>query len=304
MLILPRAEYFLFELIVMPRPFLTWLFMISLLSGWAQPRTHSIGVFMGITSSFTYDEGIIQDQRYQNRYSIKFAPIGISYGIDFEDIGFLVTPGIISIGQNFDVVNTTSGNVGVRTINLQYLNVPIACKLRLIDLSFFRVSLLGSVSAAYLLKGKETITHEDAKLKFPDEIVPPILPPTYTRVYDGVLSPAVSKYTMLTKTNFNPIQFFVGIGLRSDWDVSESWRVSFDLRANYGLLEPRNNAYLDQAKTFQTLYDIAGTRRDMFVQLNIGVSKYITLEKKDRKKNGKVTPRKYTPKRHAWNKRG
>jgi len=211
-----------------------------------------------------------------------------------------VTPGIISIGQNFDVINVTGGNVGVRKINLQYLNIPIACKLRLIDLSFFRVSFLGSISAAYLLNGKEMVSHEDSKLKFPDGIVPPVLPPTYTRVYDGVISPMVHKYTMLTTSDYNPIQFFVGIGLRSDWDVSESWRVSFDLRANYGLLEPRNSSYLDQAEAFQMLYDIAGTRHDMFVQLNVGVSKYVVLERKDQKKRVKGTN---TPKNRSRRKR-
>lgn len=303
MLILPPAEYVSFE-ISMPKSFLTFFFVISFLSGWAQPRTHSIGLFTGITSPYTYDEGIIQDQRYQNRYSVKFAPIGISYGIDFEDVGFLVTPGIITIGQNFDVNNTTGGDVGVRKINLQYLNVPIACKLRLIDLSFFRVSFLGSASVAYLLNGKETITHEDAKLKFPDEIVPPVLPPTYTRVYDGVLSPAVSNYTMLSKTDFNLTQFFVGIGLRSDWDVSESWRISFDLRANYGLLESRKTSYLDKVKTYQTLYDIAGTRRDMFVQLSVGIAKYVRVEKKDKAKKVKGPSKKRTTKGHYGNKRG
>src|SRR6187401_365383 len=130
----------------MPKPSLIFLFTISFLSGWTQSRTHSIGVFTGITSSYTYDDGIIQDQRYQNRYSVKFAPIGISYGIDFEDVGFLITPGIITIGQNFSVNNTTGGDVGIRKINLQYLDIPIACKLRLIDLSFFRVSFLGAAS--------------------------------------------------------------------------------------------------------------------------------------------------------------
>jgi len=283
---------------------LTFLLAASFLSGSAQSRIHSFGIFTGITSPFTYDNGIIEDQRYQNRYSVKFAPIGISYGLDFEEVGLLVSPGVITIGQNFDVVNVTGGNVGVRKISLHYLNFPVAFKLKLIDLSFFRISLLGSASAAYLLKGKETITHEDAKLKFPDEIVPPVLPPTYTRVYDGVLSPAVNQYPMLLASDYNPIQFFAGLGMRSDWDVSESWRISFDLRANYGFLEPRTSSYINQAKAYQKLYDIAGTRHDMFVQLNIGISKYIVVEKKDKKKKVKGTPvRKNAPKSHPWNKR-
>ncbi len=282
--------------------YLTILLVFTFVSGWAQTRTFSLGIFTGITSSYTYDDGIGKDQRYQSRHDVKFAPMGINYEIDFDNVGFLVSPGLTTIGQNFHVVNTTGGHEGVRKINLQYLNIPIACKLRIIDMSFFRVSFIGSVSAAYLLKGKESVSHNDAKLKIPDEIVPPILPPDYIREYDGVLSPVVRKYSMLTKNDFKPMQFFVAAGLRSDWDMSESWRVSFDLRLNYGLLEPRKDTYLTKLSTYQTLYDIAGNRRDMFAQFTIGISKYVDVEKNDREKKKKIkgSPKKYTPKRYPW----
>ncbi len=272
------------------------MFVTSSFFGWSQSRTYSVGVFTGITSSYTLDNGIGKDQRYQTRYDIKLAPIGVNYEIDFDNVGILLSPSITTIGQNFYVVNTTGGHEGVRKINLQYFNIPIACKLRIIDMSFFRVSFLGSLSAAYLLKGKETVSHSDTKLKFPDEVVPPVLPPDYVREYDGVQSPAVNRYLMLGKNDFNPIQFFVGAGFRSDWDVSQSWRVSFDLRANYGILEPRNNGYLAKLNTYQTLYDIPGTRRDMFVQFTIGVSKFVDIEKNDRDKKKKI---KGSPKRHT-----
>jgi hypothetical protein len=286
----------------MPKLYLTFLLLITSPLVWSQTRTFSLGVFTGIASSYTYDEGISKDQRYQNRYDLKFAPIGINYEIDFENVGFLLSPGITTVGQNFHVINTTGGHEGLRKINLQYLNVPIGCKFRIIDMSFFRVSFIGSVSGAYLLKGKETINHYDAKLKFPDEIVPPILPSAYIREYDGVLSPTVNTYQMLQRSNFKPIQFFVAVGFRSDWDVSESWRVSFDLRVNYGLLEPRTTSYLDKVSTYQTLYDIAGARRDMFVQLMVGASRFVDIEKKDREKKKQIkgSPKKYTPKRYPW----
>jgi hypothetical protein len=288
----------------MPKLLLSVFLALHFLSGWAQSRTLSLGVFTGITSSYTYDQGIIKDQRYQNRYNIKLAPIGINYEIDFENVGFLISPGITTIGQNFYVVNTTGGHEGERKINLTYLNIPIACKVRLIDMSFFKVSFLGSVSPAYLLNGKETVSHNDSKLKFIDEIVPPVLPPDYIREYDGVLSPVVKDYIMLTKNDFNPFQLFVGAGFRSDWDATDSWRISFDLRANYGLLESRTSAYLAKVKTYQTLYDLSGTRRDMFIQFTIGIAKYVELERKDREKSKSIngTPKRRTPRKYPWGK--
>ncbi len=286
----------------MPKCYLVFLLTSTSILGWGQIRTSSLGIFSGFTTSYTYDEGISKDQRYQTRFDLKIAPFGINYGIDFENVGFLISAGITTIGQNFYVKNIKGGHEGVRKINIQYLNIPIAVKFKIIDLSFFRVSGLGSVSVAYAIKGNETISHEEAKLKFIDEIVPPILPPTYIREYDGVLSPATQNFSMLTKSDFKPIQFFVAAGFRSDWDVSESWRVSFDLRVNYGLLEPRTSSYLSKLNTYQTLYDIAGTRRDMFVQFNVGVSRFVNVEKRDREKKKKIndSPKKYTHKKYPW----
>ena len=303
MLILPDI-YSLFQLWSMPKLLLSVLLAMLCLPGWTQTRTLSLGVFTGITSSYTYDQGITIDQRYQNRNGLKLAPIGLNYEIDFEKVGFLLSPGVSTIGQNFYVVNTTGGHEGQRKINLTYLNVPIACKVRLIDMSFFKVSVLGSLSVAYLLNGGETISHNESKLKFIDEIVPPVLPTDYIREYDGVLSPMVKDYAMLTKNDFNPLQFFVGAGFRGDWDATDSWRISFDLRANYGLLDSRNSAYLTDVKNYQTLYDLFGARRDMFIQFTIGISKYLELERKDREKSKSIngTPKKRTSNRYPWGK--
>ena len=154
----------------MPKCYLVFLLTSTAILGWGQTRTSSLGIFLGFTTSYTYDEGISKDQRYQTRFDLKLAPIGINYGIDFENVGFLISPGITTIGQNFYVKNTKGGHEGVRKINIQYLNIPIAVKFKIIDLSFFRVSSLGSVSVAYAIKGNETISHEEAKLKFIDEI--------------------------------------------------------------------------------------------------------------------------------------
>ena len=109
---------------------------------------------------------------------------------------------------------------------------------------------------------------------------------------------------MLTKNDFNPFQFFAGAGLRADWDATDSWRISFDLRANYGLLESRNSAYLTKVQNYQTLYDLSGTRREMFIQFTIGISKYIELERKDREKSKSIngTPKKRTSGKYPWGK--
>jgi hypothetical protein len=264
----------------------------------AQNYTISLGVFTGGTSSYIWDEGVIRDPRYETRYDIKFAPIGVAYGIDYEGFGFILTPSLINIGQKYNVINSVGGQEGIRSGKLTYFNLPAAFKLHIIDLSFFKVSFVAGASIAFLVDGKETISHNAAKLKFPPEVYP-ILPPDYQVEYDGVVSPAVDNYSMLGKSDFNSLQIYGCAGFRSDWDVDEHWRVSFDFRINYGFLEPRNAAYVQRLDAYQTLYDIPGKRRDIVACLNVGIARYIDIDKKDdhkKKGNGNYKTKRKRPK--------
>ncbi len=253
----------------------------------------SAGIFTGFTIPLTNDKGINIDPRYQTRYDIKWVPIGFDLGIDFEGYGFLTNPSVVSIGQNFYMANTVGGQVGNRKINLTYLQLPIGMKLHLIDLSFFRVSLAGSVGASLLLKGSETISHESSKMWFPDE-VKSSLPPEYIVEYDGVIVPDIHDQEIVSQNNFKPIQFFGSLGIRSDWDVSEKMRVSFDLRGNLYFADARNKSFVTQVKNFEQVYDIYGRRTDIFVSFTVGVSRIHELKKTGSKfkKYKKSTPTK------------
>jgi hypothetical protein len=270
-------------------------FLLGMVSvSFAQPKQISFGVFTGITAPYTWDDGISNDSRYKPRYEVKFAPIGVAYGVDYQGFGFVVTPSLITIGQNFHMINSVAGQEGTRKINMKYLELPVALKLHMIDLSFFKVSLVASVGVGYLLDGKETISHRNAKYRFPSEVYA-ILPESYTLEYDGVLAPEVNKLPILEKKDFNSIQVFGAFGFRSDWDVSENWRVSFDVRANYGLLETRTDAYIKRMESYETLYDMAGKRREIFACLSIGIARYMEVNREKEHKTKSF--RKFTPKR-------
>jgi len=261
----------------------------------------SYGLFTGVAVPFTYDEGVNKDPRYSARYDVKFSPIGFHYGVDYEGYGFLISPSLVKTGQNFNVINTVGGEEGVRKINMLYLNVPLSLKLHIIDLSFFRLSFVASGSFAYLLDGKETISHSYSKLRFSPDVISS-LPPEYVVQYDGVLSPSVHNYEMLTNTDFKPFQVNVAAGFRSDLDISEKFMISFDLRANYGLFEPRSNSYLQKLNSNGTIYDLPGNRRDIFVYLTIGISRYFEIDKKvkDRKRITKGSSRQKISSHFPW----
>lgn len=280
----------------MIRYWITLLLALSNGSLWAQQFSMSLGLFTGITSTYTQDGGIAADPRYKERYELKFAPIGVNFGMDYQGFGIVATPGIINVGQNYYVVNTSGGQDGIRKINLQYLNLPVAFKVHIINLSFFKMSALASLSVAYLIDGAETIRHNETKLYFPEEVYP-ILPDDYVIQYDGVAVPDVADYAISRADDFKPVQLFAGAGFRADWDVSNHWRVCFDLRVNYSIHDPRTDEYLAKLNAYQTLYDIPGNRRDLFVQFSAGISRYIDFEKSDqeRKKNLRGSSKKYKP---------
>ncbi len=280
-----------------------WLLLVTGPTLWAQQISFSLGVNTGITTSYTMDQGIDRDPRYRQYYNVKFAPIGLNLGVNYEFIGVVLSPGVINIGQNAYVINTVDGQDGLRSLNLRYLNLPLAIKVYIINLAFLKISGIAAVSPAYLIAGSETITHSETKLFFPEDVYP-ILPAGYTAEYNGVSVPAVERAVISEKKDFRQLQVFAAAGVQSDWDISNHWRVIFDLRFNYGLLDPRTDDYLDRLNSHQTLYDMPGKRRDMFVQLSVGIARYIEFEKSDheRKKKLKGTTRQYIPKNYPYGK--
>lgn len=269
----------------------------------AQRFSVSAGVYTGVTATYTADKGIEKDPRYEERFEAKLAPIGLNLSLDYERLGLIVSPGIINIGQNFFLLNTQGGQDGLRKIDLQYLAIPVSFKVHLVHLSAFKLSALASITPSFLLQGSEILNHHPAKLQFPASVYA-LLPSDYIVEYDGVLAPEVKDYSIASKRDFRSMQLFAGMGLRSDWDPSNHWRISVDFRVNYGIFDPRTPVYTRNSESTVRLYDLPGQRKDMFAQFTVGISRYIEFEQseKDRKKKLKGTTRKYQPTKYPGQK--
>ncbi|HEY0770858.1 MAG TPA: hypothetical protein VGD31_11035, partial [Sphingobacteriaceae bacterium] len=131
---------------------LVFFYGVSFISH-GQPNQISLGIFTGITSPYTFDSGIDRDSRYQQRSQVKLVPIGISYGVDYQGRGFVITPSLISIGQDLDIVSSVGSREGTRKITMKYAQLPISLKLHVIDLAFLKVSMVGGVAVGYLMTG-------------------------------------------------------------------------------------------------------------------------------------------------------
>lgn len=246
----------------------------------------SYGVFMGLNFPFTIDQGLQKDTRYFGRFTLRSTPVGFSYGYDKVGHGFVVTPSLVKIGQKYTIKNTQGGEVGERDIQMDYLSVPVALKLHLNDLAFFRLSVVAAVNFDYLLNGREIVTHDASKLRYPPGVSIPT-DPGYTVVYDGVFVPQVDKQVHVSKDQFKAFQLSAGIGFRSDFDFNENWSMNFDGRAVFGIFDPRKQSYIDNLKAGSTADprpDLYGQRRDAYLYATIGISRIFQIKQKHQPK--------------------
>ncbi|HZY81339.1 MAG TPA: outer membrane beta-barrel protein [Cyclobacteriaceae bacterium] len=249
----------------------------------------SFGVFGGINFPFTIDQGLHKDPRYVGKLTLRGTPVGVSYGYDRVGHGFVITPSFVQIGQKYIIQNIQGGDVGERDIQMNYLSVPMALKLHLNDLAFFRLSAVASLNIDYLMSGKEIITHGASKQRYPPGVIIPD-EPGYTSVYDGVFVPEVNKQVYVDKSAFKPFQLSAGIGFRSDFDFSEDWSVNFDGRAMFGIFDPRKGSYVNDLKAGSTSNpgpDLYGQRRDVYLYATVGISRIFQIKQEHKPKTSR-----------------
>lgn len=247
-------------------------------SGHSQ-NVESFGVFGGFNIPITFDEGLNNDPRYEGKVTIRATPVGFTYGYDHVGFGFVLSPSLTKIGQQFLIKNTVGGDVGSRNIQMDYFSLPVARKLHLNDLSFFRLSAVAAINFNYLINGRETISYSASKQKYPTGVLIPS-DPGYTEVFDGVLVPEVNNLEYVSKDQFNAFQLFGAVGLRSDFDLSDDWSLNFDGRANFGLFDPRKKEYIDQLKQTNDAPDLYGARHDIYLSVEIGIARIIQIKRR------------------------
>jgi hypothetical protein len=265
-------------------------------------NVESFGIFGGVTAPFTLDQGMEKDLRYYGRFTLRGTPIGFNYGYDVVGIGVLVSPSYLKIGQQFNIKNTTNGSAGTRDVKFNYFSLPVALKVHVNDMAFFRLSVVAALNFNVLISGEETLTYPTAsKLKFPKGVSVPT-DPGYSVTYDGVFVPEEHDRIHTSQDKFNIFQLFGAVGLHSDFDINDDWGINFDGRANFGIFDPRTKDYIHELKNPSGPDDIVGNpgapdlygqRREVYLTATIGFSRLIQIKKKfvQRHSNQPVQPK-------------
>jgi hypothetical protein len=252
-------------------------------------NVESFGFFVGVNAPFTLDQGMEKDLRYYGKFTLRGTPVGFNYGYDVVGIGILVSPSYLTIGQKFTIKNTQGGGAGTRDVKFNYFSLPVALKVHINDMAFFRLSVVAALNFNVLVSGQETITYPTAsKLKFPKGVSVPT-DPGYVVSYDGVYVPEEHDRVSTSQDKFNIFQLFGAVGLHSDFDINDDWGINFDGRANFGISDPRNKDYIHELKNPSGPPDIDGKpgapdlygqRREVYLSASIGFSRLIQTKKK------------------------
>jgi hypothetical protein len=290
--------------------FLSLGFLITITTASFSQEVESFGVFGGFNIPFTIDQGLKSDPRFYGKFTLRGTPIGISYGYDKIGYGYLISPEYVQIGQQFTIVNYLGGTVGTRDIQMNYLSLPIALKLHLNDIAFFRLSVVAALNFSYLLQGQETLTinaiSSARKLTYPVGVSVPN-DPNYQVSYDGVYVPNLDNDIYVSTDKYAKFQLFAGVGFHSDFDINDDWSITFDGRANFGIFDPRSSGYIGELKnpsgppgvdpsgqpkldTKPGAPDLYGQRRDIYLAATFGISRIIQI--KEKFKGKRTSPKK------------
>jgi len=264
--------------------FLFELFSISLFS----QHVETVGIYGGFNIPVTFDTGLDKDPRYLRKFVAKGTPVGIhyEYGTTNSNIGLVVTPSYLKLGQKYFILNKIGGEVGIRNIDMSYFSVPVGVKYKVVKLSFLRINLVAGLDFCLLLNGRETISHISTLLRYPPKVSVPDSP-DYRVVYDGVYVPDVKGQVYVDKDKYRLFQLFGSFGLRGDFDldVEGKWTLLFEAKLNYGLFDSRKNSYLSELKNPSGRPDVLGNpgatdlygaRHDSYVSVICGISRVIT----------------------------
>jgi hypothetical protein len=282
---------------------LGFLMAISLVA--FSQEVESFGVFGGFNIPFTVDQGLRNDHRFYGKFTLRGTPVGISYAYDKVGYGYMISPEYVQIGQKFTIVNYLGGNVGTRDVQMNYLSLPVALKLHLNDIAFFRLSIVAALNFSYLLHGQETFTinavSSARKLTYPIGVSVPT-DPEYQVTYDGVYVPNQTNNVYVSSDKFSKFQIFAGVGFHTDFDINENWSITFDGRANFGIFDPRSSSYINELKnpsgppgvdpsglpkldTKPGAPDLYGQRRDIYLAATFGVARIIQIKEKFKAKH-------------------
>lgn len=242
------------------------------------------GATTAYNATFVLDQGLSKDPRYNSTYTYNWAPVGVSFGIDFGRTFGLQLETIKSTqGQIYDVINTAKQVAGTRKIDLEYFNIPLLLKFMGGGSGRARANFNFGPQLAILSKGVESLTTAKGDYEIPDGVDFATIQQDYPSAIDNGdgtynLPNDVPSTTLLPNQkdptlDFKNKEFQLAAAFGLDVDLSRHLYLSTQIRANYSLTDMRNEDVINSLKS-GNFSEIFGNRANFLVGVQIGLHYY------------------------------
>jgi hypothetical protein len=248
-------------------------------SAQAQVKAH-VGLTSGVNASFVLDKGLSEDPRYNSKITYKYAPAGLSLGLDLTpSFGLSLESIYAQQGQIFEIVgqvNNIAKTVGERKITLDYLQLPLLLNFMGSGTNSARANFMIGPQLSLLTKGLEVYQQtQTATFTLPQGAELPTGATNY--------NPQTRTYTLAANTQtiasdqggnqieqFKKAQFGVTAALGLNIDLSNFFYLTGQIRGNYIITDMRNEDFVQQVRN-GTTSDLFGRRANLLVGVQLGL---------------------------------
>jgi Outer membrane protein beta-barrel domain len=257
--------------------FIFVLFMASMTHG----QIH-LGATTAYNATFVLDKGLSNDPRYNSTYTYQLAPIGFSFGVDIgKKFGLSLESILSNQGQIYQMIDVAKKVSGERRIDLQYINIPMMMKFMGDGDAGVRGNFNFGPQLSILTKAVESVQANAGSFAIPQGVEFADIQkdfPTATLGTDGktytIPSNLPSKALLSKQANdFKNAEFQLAAAFGLDIDLSRHLFLSMQVRANYSLVDMRNNDVINSIKA-GNFGDVFGGRANLLVGAQMGLHYY------------------------------
>jgi hypothetical protein len=236
------------------------------------------GLTTSYNATFVLDEGLSKDPRYNSTYTYQLSPIGVHVGLDLvKSFGVQLESILSNQGQIYQLINTAKEISGERKIDLQYLHLPLMMKLMSGGKKRVRGNFNLGPQLSLLTKAVESVQAKAGTFTIPEGLDFQTVRndfPNAVNNNDGTYTipedqPSTSLFSKQAG-DFKKAEFQLALAFGADVDLTEHLFLSTQVRANYSLMDMRNEEIIYAIKA-KGIGDVFGGRANFLVGVQVGL---------------------------------
>lgn len=259
----------------------SFIFAFFLLGTLTYGQVH-LGATTAYNATFVLDKALNEDPRYNSTYTYQLAPIGFSFGVDIgKKFGLSLESILSNQGQVYQMIDVAKKVSGERRIDLQYINLPMMMKFMGSGDGGVRGNFNFGPQLSILTKAVESVQANAGTFQIPQGVNFVDIKkefPSATMGTDGntyTIPANLPSKDLLSKqaNDFKNAEFQLAAAFGLDIDLSRHLFLSMQVRANYSLVDMRNNDVINSIKA-GNFGDVFGGRANLLVGAQMGLHYY------------------------------